>query len=339
MAPKTPPRYPADLQASLGAVYIVVTLAIIFSILALIFSFTASSLWQRNSYTGNIVSNGNSNVEVNDGVDLIVHDSVLLNSNTIIDGSSSLDIAGEIGSECTFGSSTLNYTLLQANNQVGIVISGSSEPTLFSVDGMVALSNENAISVAAPIISPFGNYIGSDQRVVTNVVTANVTQAFSNILSLAPRQFMFNSTWVAQQPNNLSPSTTYDGFIAQEVAEVLPQAIIENTVQLGPTEVVTDFKSLNIDMLQVPMVSVLQGLIALFAFTKAEMLCYPQPYNTPANQTGVPSFASAMCTCVQNRNATCFCQQRLIMCTAQPTIEFCIYPIQQDIVQLFCTNP
>ena len=113
---------------------------------------------------------------------------------------------------------------ISSNGMVGI---GTTTPDqALSVAGSIDASND----VCASFICLNQLAQPSDSRFKTNITAlesdASSTSVLSNLMKLNPVTYNWNDTYLKMNPDALDASTTKLGFIAQEVDQVFPQAVI-----------------------------------------------------------------------------------------------------------------
>ena len=97
----------------------------------------------------------------------------------------------------------------------------------FEVDGVKVfeLSEEKVETFAAMTVNGFDLQV-SDRRIKRNITDAITSDALSSFRKLRLREYSLHPTYAASSGN---PNKVAKGFIAQEVAEVLPHAVRQYT--------------------------------------------------------------------------------------------------------------
>ena len=226
-------------------------------------------LWERDGATNNIVSkNGNSDVEVRSGNDLIIHDRMLHSgSDTAIDKISFTPVfpIGPTGDDFIFGDQGVPYSRLQAGLAIGFRLGTDSFLTppnvLLGEDGLKMLIEPLGVRVASVFVPFFGIFIPSDERIKTNVTDLDPLEAIKNVLSLRPRTYHYTESWyeMLNEEGEQSEHPKRRGFIAQEVREVLPNSVKEGAIHLDG-ETLEDFLDVRKEDLVTEVVSATQML-------------------------------------------------------------------------------
>lgn len=100
------------------------------------------------------------------------------------------------------------------------------------------------------------NVTPSDERVKTNITRIRAEDSIARVMKLQPKQFQFRESFT----NN--HDRVHLGFIAQEVEQIIPSAVhTKASRKLRDGTVVTDFKTLEREMLIADLVNAVQYLV------------------------------------------------------------------------------
>lgn len=138
--------------------------------------------------------------------------------------------------------------LYTTSGSVGLGMSSPSYQLDLSTDGARKLTSTTWLT-------------GSDERVKENISDANLDVCYDIVKKLKLKRFKWKESVypVVDDRNNV-------GFIAQEVEDIFPKAVIQNSQKFGNT-VYSDFRSLNADQIYKTMFGATQKLIQNFENT------------------------------------------------------------------------
>ena len=162
--------------------------------------------------------------------------------NTALVGAPNASTTAGYAAVYTVGSKfQINNTLAVYNNQVGIGLTGPSYQLDLSTDGARKLTSTTWLT-------------GSDQRIKTDIESANLQMCYDTVKSIDLKYFK----WNFPTDSNVVPDDKHSlGFIAQEIQKVFPNAVSESN-SYG----YTDFLSLNTDQILKAMYGALKQTMA-----------------------------------------------------------------------------
>ena len=153
-------------------------------------------------------------------------------------GSADTRIFSSSGTPINFG---VNSSGSSAGNNVGIGLTGPSYQLDLSTDGARKLTSTTWLT-------------GSDQRIKTDIQSANLQMCYDTVKSIDLKYFK----WNFPTESNVVPDDKHSlGFIAQEIQKVFPNAVSESN-SYG----YTDFLSLNTDQILKAMYGALKQTMA-----------------------------------------------------------------------------
>ena len=186
------------------------------------FAFTFSEVhWTRNDLD-QIVNKGATHVVIDDATDLIVSERVLSGpTDTMFEKITLTPVVPffPAGPDMVFGDQAVTYARVQADLAIGFrLATPGNGATVFLEPGLKVLIEPFGVHIASPFFPFFGVFVFSDERIKENVADLAPADTMRNVLRLQPHSYTYKDSWRAG-------GQTHRGFIAQEVADVLPRSV------------------------------------------------------------------------------------------------------------------
>jgi hypothetical protein len=164
------------------------------------------------------------------------------------------------GDNIVLGSLTENdYTSVRAAIGVGVRIN-TATLNFPGFPGLVVVHTPVASVFALPVVSFVGFYVPSDVRAKTDIRTIDAAEALALIKALRPVTFVWTEEYRASVGMSSDEyAMRQAGFIAQELEQILPQAVTYSNFTLGGT-VYNDWHDVKKDELIAYLVSAVQSL-------------------------------------------------------------------------------
>jgi hypothetical protein len=206
---------------------------------ALISTLTTDVHWQAANATHIMPQKEGVDVEVGEGGDLIIHESIIDSFTHYVYQMITLDpIFGPEGPDQLFGDPGVAYARLQAKFALGfrvwdrnfIPIGGPFQPNgLFGEDALAVAIDTFVTWIHGPIIGTGpAIMVISDKSVKENIKSLDPAAALANVAGLEPRSFDYKDVSHGSASIHAKVKkqmTGLHGFIAQEVNAVVPTAV------------------------------------------------------------------------------------------------------------------
>ena len=296
--------------------------------------------WEIDEITGNIISKDPSkNVEIKSENDLIFHNRVVHCGNaTAIELIQLTPVIPLFppGPDFLFGDQSITYTRMQAGLAIGFRLAAANVqfPLLFE-PGLQVLIEPLGVHIATPFFSVFGTFIASDERIKTDITDMDTKEAAENVMKIKPRTYYYIPEYneIIAGKDSLPPkSPKRRGFIAQEVEQILPNSVQEESMNL-PNEKIEDFKQLSLEDIIVENVGAQQHII----FFSVYQLGYDFFRNKDERLTQIfECFTTDPFPSLKNK-AACICKQLSVACKDNEENIFCssIHPLNMQCIIAF----
>ena len=255
-------------------------------VVALVVALTDDAHWSYDEGAGTITSrHDGADVEVKEGGDLVVHNSIVDSFLHTVYEKITLDpIIGPEGPDLLFGAANATYARLQAFYAIGfrvwdrsfIPIGGIfASNGLFGEDGLAVALDTFANWIHGPIIGTGpGILVISDEAAKENVKSLDAGRALGMVSKLEPRSFDWKGAKSAEAAK-LSVKMRSDmknvhGFVAQEVGAAIPSALHSTADYLPADTGLTPQALMDYNALTVELVGAVQSLWANGVITAAQ---------------------------------------------------------------------
>lgn len=272
------------------------------AIAALALTLTDDAHWEGVNETHVVSRKDGADIEIRDGSNLILHDSIIDSFTYFVYQMITLAPAfGPEGPDLLFGDPGATYARLQAFTAIGFRV---WDRVFIPIGGIFAsngLFGEDALAI---VIADFANWIHgpiigtgpailiiSDENAKENVKSLSAEVALHKVAGLDPRSFDYKGASSAGVKADLKAQMTgLHGFIAQEVAKSIPDAVHITTDYLPddfdtdkfPPEALLDPFGILVEV-----VGALQAMWANGVITAGEFLIASGP---PGNSNIAPCF-------------------------------------------------
>ena len=295
---------------------------------------TDAILWSREAGTDDIVSDVPGDVRARgdfttegDGFtdgDLTVTGNIQLDAvGTATDGlrkiSFSPAVIGPTGDDTVLGDTTVPYARVESLTAIGFRVATDDllapSGILFGEPDLKMFIEAGGVSIATASTPYFGTFIPSDDRIKTNETDLPSIDALSHVLSLVPKTFYYLESWVNASTGAINGSVPSTGFIAQELATVLPTSIRQTSILINDTEV-DDFNTYRLEDLLPQIVGAIHDLAKSQGTQIGRSYCLDPFSATPYNVT---TEAADFCNCTSAAYAdqlSCLCTELDAMCVA-----------------------
>ncbi len=238
------------------------------AIAALALTLTEDAHWEAVNETHVVSRKDGADIEIRDGSNFILHDSIIDSFTHFVYQKITLDPAfGPSGPDLLFGDPGATYARLQAFSAIGFRVWDRFFIPIGGIFDAVGLFGEPALAV---VIGDFANWIHgpiigtgpailiiSDADAKENIKSLDAGRALDMVSNLEPRSFDWKgSTTAGLSAGEKAQMTGIHGFVAQEVGSVIPAAVHQTTDYLAddfdttkfPAQSLMDYNSLIVEL-------------------------------------------------------------------------------------------
>jgi hypothetical protein len=231
------------------------------------------------------------------------------------------------------GDESSRYTIITATHGIGFKVNKTLDFSLLqNSDGVVGYFSGVGAFIGSLLFVPFGEIVGSDERVMENVTDTVKRDSYDTIIGLSPKTVRYTENWLDR--SNLTDST-YTVITGQDLETVKSQYVLNQRIIIDDAKVNT-FKAIKLDLLVYDLLAAFQELTKMTAFSYIRNICYS--VNLLGNDTLTTSYSS-VCDCIsgETTNETCMCTSLLAKCAAivDHSIPLCF---DNDPAFVYCTS-